>query len=83
MPHLVGYCGAAVALFASVLTQVPRSGSIFEFETYNRRQNSLEHMSFALKEAFPVRKLLPFTANAPFPHCNVGCWKKTYLSTHL
>ena len=28
-------------------------------QTYNRGQNLLGHMSFALKEAFPVRKLLP------------------------
>ena len=34
---------------------------------YNRGQNLLRHMSFALKEAFSVRKLLPFTANAPLP----------------
>ena len=39
----------------------------------NRGQNSLGQMFFALKEAFPVCKLLPFTANAPSPHCNVGC----------
>ena len=37
------------------------------YVSYNRGQNSLGHMSFAFKEAFPVRKLLPFTANAPFP----------------
>ena len=29
-------------------------------------------MIFALKEAFPVRKLLPFTANAPLP--SMQCW---------
>ena len=49
---------------------------------YNRGQNSLVQMSFALKEAFPVCKLLPFTANAP-PHCNVGRWKKTNSSMTL
>ena len=35
--------------------------------SYNRGQNSLGQMFFALKEAFPVCKLLPFTANAPLP----------------
>ena len=35
--------------------------------TDNRGQNSLGQMFFALKEAFPVCKLLPFTANAPLP----------------
>ena len=35
--------------------------------TYNRGQNSLGQMFFALKETFPVCKLLPFTANAPPP----------------
>ena len=49
----------------------------------NRGQNSLGQMSFALKEAFPARKLLSSTANTPSPHYNVGCLKRTYLSTHL
>ena len=40
--------------------------------TYNRGQNSLGNMSFALKEAFPVRKLRPFSANAPSPQ--LQCW---------
>ena len=35
--------------------------------TFNRGQNSLGHISFALKEAFLVCKLLHFTANAPPP----------------
>ena len=38
----------------------------------NRRKNSMGQMSFALKEAFPVCKLLPFTANAPLPP--LQCW---------
>ena len=33
----------------------------------NPGQNSLGQMLFALKEAFPLCKLLPFTANAPSP----------------
>ena len=37
------------------------------FENYNRGKNSLGQMSFALKEAFLVCKLLHFTANAPLP----------------
>ena len=41
--------------------------------TYNRGQNSLGQMSFALKEAFPVCELLPFTANAPLPP-PLPCW---------
>ena len=40
--------------------------------TYNHGQNSLGQMFFALKEAFPVCKLLPFTANAPLPP--LQCW---------
>ena len=40
--------------------------------SHNRGQNLLGHMSFALKEAFPVCKLLPFTANAPLPP--LQCW---------
>ena len=54
-----------------------------KFKSHNRGQNSLEQMSFALKDSFPACKLLPSTANAPLPHCNVGCLRKTYLSTHL
>ena len=38
----------------------------------DRGQNSLGQMFFALKEAFPVCKLLPFTANAPLPP--LQCW---------
>ena len=37
------------------------------FVSYNRGQNSLGQMFFSLKEAFPVCKLLPFTANTPLP----------------
>ena len=43
------------------------------FHTYNPGQNSLGQMFFALKEAFPVCKLLPFTANAPSPP-PLQCW---------
>ena len=41
-------------------------------DSYNRGQNSLGQMFFALKEAFLVCKLLPFTANAPLPP--LQCW---------
>ena len=34
-------------------------------QSYNPGQNLLGQMFFALKEAFPACKLLPFTANAP------------------
>ena len=43
-----------------------------QLPSHNRGQNSLGQMFFALKEAFPVCKLLPFTANAPLPPWQ--CW---------
>ena len=47
-----------------------------EFEllsrNYNRGQNSLGHMSFALKEPFPVRKVLPSVQMPPLPP--LQCW---------
>ena len=41
-------------------------------DSYNRGQNSLGHMSFALKEAFPVRKLRPSLLMPPLPP--LQCW---------
>ena len=52
-------------------TKKKRMGT-FISKSYNCEQSSLGHMSFALKEAFPVRKLLPFIANAPLPP--LQCW---------
>ena len=59
--HLTYLVFLAFKGFQFISSQFP------SFRTHNRGQNSLGHMRSALKEAFPVCKLLPLTANAPLP----------------